>query len=796
MEEHRTTQQKFSLFLSETGEALSLAPKAFASGGEGSLFHILSPEKYSNRVAKIYHPHKRTAEKLAKLEILIKDPLAQEQEGIAPSFIWPEALLQNEKGEQIGLMMPLAQGKKLELLCLPKLPRKIDAAWKRLAFDQDDSLKFRLKIAFNLVNALRQLQKRKKYVLVDLKAENILVQTDGQISIVDVDSLQISDGNQFFKAAVATPEYSAPEYYEEPKIKRFKASWDNFALAVILYKLFLGIHPFAASAKGKYESRVSLHEKIEAGLYVHHPKAEEWLKFLPPPHQKYAELPQGLQNLFSQTFVAGLYQTEKRARPEDWCTELLREIGGWALIFDFEEIKALEEIKRLELSEEEISLPKEKELEELQLFPASYQMLFSQKKDFLNETILNTPSGCLNILGYISYLPFIGLCIATIGAIFLAFEGWLYLLSSLVGAFFIYVFSLAFAKGRGPMLSSFLLGAGKLGAIVLVLASFSLFSLPYLSDLFDVAYWGIWAVSNYALAKILTSQEGNKGVWQENLGVLLQVAALGSLLYAVFYVFDYAVFYTSEGASILFPELIEIITPYTLFALIGFFIGRRLKKASTKGLVSPVQRIDNYNKSLKKLKTHYATAEQKFIAFASSYKDELRHHLQQWFEQWKTEQSQILGSYQDLLQKQKAIQQASQQPLLDKAQTLHPLLQNVSSFEELKKELLLLDKSLEAKELEEIHKPLIALLQEYLEKYRSYLVQKQEEYKEARKKVAELKTKLLKDYQKEQEKHFAASENELQKINIVDDLSLNAFVMQLEEIRQQKEKLIPIAENN
>ncbi|WBM74364.1 protein kinase domain-containing protein [Saprospira grandis] len=283
MEENNYTEQKVILFLTETKEAIFLAPKAFASGGEGSLFHILSPEKYSDRVAKIYHPHKRTAEKLAKLDFLINDPLRRGKEGITPSFIWPEAILQNEKGEQIGLIMPKAQGKKLELLCLPQLPRKIDAAWKRLAFDQADSLKFRLKIAFNLVNALRYLQRRKKYVLVDLKAENILVQPDGRISIVDVDSIQISDGDQFFKAAVATPEYSAPEYYLEPKIERFEASWDNFALAVILYKLFLGIHPFAASAKGEYESCVSLHEKIEAGLYVHHPKAKEWLNFLPPP---------------------------------------------------------------------------------------------------------------------------------------------------------------------------------------------------------------------------------------------------------------------------------------------------------------------------------------------------------------------------------------------------------------------------------------------------------------------------------------------------------------------------------
>jgi len=795
MEENNSPEQKITLFLSKTKEALSLAPKAFASGGEGSLFRILSPEKYSDRVAKIYHPHKRTAEKLAKLELLIKDPLGQGEEGVAPSFIWPQAILQNEKEEQIGVMMPLAQGKKLELLCLPKLPKKIDGAWKRLAFDQEGNQKLRLKIAFNLANALRQLQAKKKYVLVDLKAENILVQPNGQIAIVDVDSLQISDGEQFFKAAVATPEYSAPEYYQSPKIKRFEHSWDNFALAVILYKLFLGIHPFAASAKGKYAGKVSLHEKIEAGLYVHHPKAKEWLQFLPPPHKKYHELPQGLQNLFAKTFVAGLNQPEKRARPEDFCEQLLEEIGDWAFLFNFEAQKGEAKIKRLELAAKEIELPEEQESEELHLFPPTYQKIFSQKGNFLEEETLTSPSGCLNLLGYISYLPFIGLLVVSLIHLILAFNGWLYLMGSLIGAFFIYVFAETLAKNKGAILSHFFSFSGKAGALGLILWSLSFFSMPEfysLNDLYDLIYWSIWTASSFALAKILTSQESNKGALQENTGVLLQATALGLAVYIVFYVFDYSFAYLTMGASILFPELLTILAPYFIFAVIGYLLGWRLKKASTKGLPSPVQLINDYNKKLQGLQKQYNLAEEQLIAFATDYKERARLYFDDWFNQRLKTTRHFLQDYEQLLQAQAAAREESETFLLQSVHHLHPIFKGMRSFSQVSQKMKLLASQAKKEEVKQIKNELIRLLHQSQAIYINYLQEKQPHYKKAEKTLSDFTAELEHDYQKEKEKYFASATEELKKIKLQEKLSLNDFLNQLDKLEAEKEALLPL----
>ena len=326
-----------SLYLSKHKDKIILAAKPFASGGEGKLFKIRSPKNYQDRAAKIYHPHKLTEEKVAKLQILLKDPLARYRPGEQPSFVWPEDLLENERGEVVGFIMPLVSGQKLELFCLPTLPKKLRKDWGRFALSAEMGREFRLRIAFNLANALYRLQQSEKYVLVDFKPENVLLQTDGQISIVDVDSLQLSENGKLrFKAAVTTPEYAAPEYYRRSSIECFSSSWDDFALAVIIYKLLLGIHPFAASAKGKWENLVSLHQKIEAGLFVHHPEAHQLFSSVPPPHQNYHSFSAELRALFQLAFVEGHKSPELRPNAEKWCWIILQEMQDGKLRTAFE----------------------------------------------------------------------------------------------------------------------------------------------------------------------------------------------------------------------------------------------------------------------------------------------------------------------------------------------------------------------------------------------------------------------------------------------------------------------------
>ena len=57
------------------GTLIELAPTPFAKGGEGQLYHIKTPVRWENCVAKIYYPNKRTTAREQKLTYLVQNPL-------------------------------------------------------------------------------------------------------------------------------------------------------------------------------------------------------------------------------------------------------------------------------------------------------------------------------------------------------------------------------------------------------------------------------------------------------------------------------------------------------------------------------------------------------------------------------------------------------------------------------------------------------------------------------------------------------------------------------------------------
>ncbi|WCL81806.1 serine/threonine protein kinase [Saprospira sp. CCB-QB6] len=360
-----------------TKDKIQLQRKPFASGGEGSLHRIKSPTHWRGMVAKIYHRPKRTKEREEKIALLIKHPPEEFQAGQWPSFVWPQDILLSQSGQFLGFVMPFVQGKKLELLCLPKLPKKLNANWQRLALDQKNSRDLRLRIAFNLSLAIYRMHQQDRYVLVDLKPENVILQSNGQLALVDMDSVQVHKNGQLkFMAPVATPEYSAPEYYQNPKPNSFKSSWDSFALAVILYKLLLGIHPYAASALPPHDQLVSLHQKIEAGLFVHHPEAKRLFKIIPPPHQEFLQLSTSLQTLFMHSFVEGHSLPELRPLAEEWCWAILEELKDPELKQRFQQMLLQQDLQFKRLRRPSDILPPLEQLEKKwsDYLPQDYKM--------------------------------------------------------------------------------------------------------------------------------------------------------------------------------------------------------------------------------------------------------------------------------------------------------------------------------------------------------------------------------------------------------------------------------------
>jgi len=323
-----------------TNKRLELAATPFAKGGEGALYKVLKPESAQGLVAKIYHPNKRSRQRLHKLRYLVQRPPKFDNHQQAALVAWPTAILE-ARGAFMGFLMPLAQGEPLEVLASSNIPKRLGRRWQRLDLSNDEALELRQKICFNIAVALFHIHATGNYVMVDLKPENILVQPNGLISLVDMDSIEIIDNYQLlFSAAVATPEFAPPEFHQGQAAKEtfIPVEWDHFCMSVIFYKIMLGVHPFAASAKGKFAEAVTLSAKIMHGLYVHNKQKQSFLNLIPPPHERFFQLPAAVQYLFNLSFVQGLTQLTARPTAEDWCLVLGKDqINEQQLYFQFPE---------------------------------------------------------------------------------------------------------------------------------------------------------------------------------------------------------------------------------------------------------------------------------------------------------------------------------------------------------------------------------------------------------------------------------------------------------------------------
>lgn len=320
--------------LKYSGIPLTLSSKPFAGGGEGNLYKITSPRELRHYVAKLYHPNKLSADRERKINYLAEYPPSafDQRDGEHAAVVWvKDAIYQRDKF--VGFIMPYTSGEKLEILCTLKIPRKLQSEWKRFDFKNGEkALDLRLKLCFNICSAIHQVHSVERYVLVDMKPDNILIQPNGLVSIVDTDSVEVVEGGQsLFDAPVATPEYSPPEHYKDLSVDPTgNTAWDRFGLGVILYKVLLGIHPFAATAGYPYDHLVSLDDKIKEGLFVHHPDKQRFFQMVPPPHKAFYKLHSSLQTLFIRCFVDGHDDPEQRPTAEEWLATILLSFGDEA----------------------------------------------------------------------------------------------------------------------------------------------------------------------------------------------------------------------------------------------------------------------------------------------------------------------------------------------------------------------------------------------------------------------------------------------------------------------------------
>lgn len=313
-------------FTNQDGNSILLENTPFATaGGEGTIYKVIG--SHQKQVAKIYHTPEMAASRREKiLYMYANNPVASDADEIKKAIIWVEEVLYKE-GRFVGFVMTKVKNAiSLKALTLARNPsKKFGDKWRKFDHDYVGSHQKRLIIAYNLSQAVNAIHKQERYVIVDLKPENVFVREDASVAIIDLDSIQINTGEKVFAATVFTEEYAPPEKHKgqiELSKGNVESDWDHFSLAVIIYELLFGIHPFQAS----HIIHTTRPELIKGGFFVHGQNQKLLLK-IPDIHKNFGKLSVEVRSLFFDTFEEGNIESQSRARPAQWTEVLLPQIN-------------------------------------------------------------------------------------------------------------------------------------------------------------------------------------------------------------------------------------------------------------------------------------------------------------------------------------------------------------------------------------------------------------------------------------------------------------------------------------
>jgi DNA-binding helix-hairpin-helix protein with protein kinase domain len=295
---------------------LSLSAKPFASGGAGEVYRATSDSGDQYCVKILTKPKDDVFD---KLRYMVSQPPGIISRGWG-KLCWPiDLVFKPRVAEPVGYVMALAFDDSLELSNLtnlrwpggerPELAVKVDRK-------SPQGLSNRLKISCNIAAAIEHIHAM-GYVFVDLKPQNVLISPKGEVSVVDLDSLQIKVGPLVYRGPLGSPEYMPSESYQMdfgvgPAVEQ---SWDCFALAVIIYEILLGIHPYTGALKPSAPDCPTIADSIRLRMYVHGVNRSQF-QVIPPPHAALAHLPNPLVALFSKAFESTL--SDDRPSAEAW----------------------------------------------------------------------------------------------------------------------------------------------------------------------------------------------------------------------------------------------------------------------------------------------------------------------------------------------------------------------------------------------------------------------------------------------------------------------------------------------
>ena len=217
-----------------------------AEGGQGVVFNTSISK---NIVVKIFNAKERTRYTEEKIKFICNYKFND------AGICWPISAVETLDGEFVGFIMPRVEGKPLDLLAngRKKNVYKVFPTYTR---------KTQIQVIINILQQFKKLHDL-NILVGDVKLENILVKPNTEVTLIDMDSIQIDK----YYCGQATPGYDSPDFleyvYTKTKnksiheirsgirilyfyyLKKYRdLKYEYHALAVVIYRLLMRSFPY------------------------------------------------------------------------------------------------------------------------------------------------------------------------------------------------------------------------------------------------------------------------------------------------------------------------------------------------------------------------------------------------------------------------------------------------------------------------------------------------------------------------------------------------------------------------
>jgi len=227
--------------VSVEGTTLTVSDK-IDSGNEGAVYKIKNTE---DEVFKIFNDEKRSDKKRKITAMIANDPNH-------PAIIWPQAVVKDANtGAFLGYQMKYKD--------LDTAQNAFEYTMTQLSWDSTEK-SHRYTVAKNLAIMVSAIH-NEGHAIGDFNHDNILIDNNGQITLIDCDGFHITDGDIEFPDDTYYPRYAPPEGRGGNTISNVKEA-DRFCLGVHIFQFLMeGFHPY--HAKGPNAENGNMEDKLK-----------------------------------------------------------------------------------------------------------------------------------------------------------------------------------------------------------------------------------------------------------------------------------------------------------------------------------------------------------------------------------------------------------------------------------------------------------------------------------------------------------------------------------------------------